>query len=107
MKLPVRLKAEAKDVKNTLMALPFARAIDIRNVFSEVEESMTLTLIGNKKMKNFLAYFKRTWLSENRYNFKPEDYSVYGQPDRTNNHVESFHSRMFLAKPTIWAFLSK
>lgn len=89
------------------MALPFAKATDIPRVFEEVDDNITLDLRASEKIQSFLDYLKRTWLSETRHNYKPEDYSVYGQPDRTNNHIESFHSRLHLVKPNIWAFLRK
>ena len=107
MKLPVRMRTEAKDLKNTLMALPFAKAEDIAKVYEEIDDNISLALRANEKVQNFLRYFKGTWLSETRHNFKPEDFSVYGQPDRTNNHIESFHSRLHLVKPNIWIFLRK
>ena len=105
MKLPVRMREEARELKNTLMALPFAKAEDIRGIFDEIDEGISLAL--RQRCNQFLQYFKRTWLSENGQNFRPEDFSVFGHADRTNNDVESFHSRLHLISPTIWAFLSK
>lgn len=105
MKVPVRMREQTKELKNTLMALAFARAEDIPKIFEEIDEGLPLSV--RAKCTQFLNYFRRTWLSQNGLNFKPTDFSVFGHPDRTNNHVESFHSRLHLKSPTIWAFLSK
>lgn len=104
MKLPVRLKTEALDLKNTLMALAFGKADDIKDIFEEVDENISLAL--RRRADGFLKYFKKTWLSETNSNFKPQDFSVYGHADRTNGHVESFHSRLHMKHPSLWIFFS-
>lgn len=105
MKIKASLKKESKDLKDSLMALPFAKASDIPAIFEDIDDDLTMAM--KVKASGFLDYFKRTWLSENDRFFKPEDWSIYGHADRTTNHVESFHSRLHMQKPSIWKFLSE
>ena len=59
LKLPARLKSEAKDLKNTLMALPFAKATDIPLVFEEIDDNISLALRSSERIQSFLDYFKK------------------------------------------------
>lgn len=53
-------------------------------------------------IQSFCQYLNRQWMDEN--------ISVYGQQHRTNNAVESFHSRlskvMGRQHPNIWVFIT-
>lgn len=57
------------------------------------------------KLKEFLTYFERTWLS------KAAKVSVYKCPVRTNNAVESFHNvlnkKLGGQHRNVWTFLGK
>ncbi|KAK3910890.1 putative 13.0 kDa protein [Frankliniella fusca] len=103
MKVKKVLCTQAKDLKRSLLALALGPVEDIPQVYEDIVENLSLSML--RKAKSFLSYFQNTWLSQNNRNFKPEDWSVYGRADRTNNHVESFHSTLQEARPNIWVFL--
>ncbi|XP_016660058.1 uncharacterized protein LOC107883814 [Acyrthosiphon pisum] len=56
-------------------------------------------------LPRFFTYMSSFWLTRKG----PECFSVYGQPRRTNNNVESFHSTLQqtfqVAHPNLWKML--
>ncbi|KAF0726459.1 RING-type domain-containing protein [Aphis craccivora] len=63
---------------------------------------------GNDVNMNLLFdYYERFWIA----NVGCDELSVYNQPRRTNNHLESFHNKLRysfgVAHPNLWIFLNK
>uniref|UniRef100_A0A2S2PPG3 Uncharacterized protein n=1 Tax=Schizaphis graminum TaxID=13262 RepID=A0A2S2PPG3_SCHGA len=58
-------------------------------------------------MSRFFTYFTSFWLTRKG----PECFSVYNQPRRTNNNIESFHSSLKqtfqVTHPNLWRMLNK
>ena len=63
-------------------------------------------------LANFLTYFEDTWVNDNaRFPRRMWNVNVRPMEYRTNNHVESFHSRwnadVGVAHPNLWVFIRK
>ena len=86
--------------------------VPVGNVMAAYEEILRdLPVEGYTKYSDFLEYFQNTWVN-GRYTL--QSWNVHGRTlakqNRTNNHCESFHSRLsyFIkgsGKPTIWGFI--
>ena len=105
------------DLKTTirkLMALGFIPLsfvlICYRNLRAEPVTNQVLAMYPQLGL--FFAYFEQTWLNENA-TFPPRLWNVYNRrmEFRTNNHVESFHSRwntsVGVRHPSLWVFMRK
>jgi len=86
-RLDERLDAAVK----MAMALPFLPARDVEAGIVAVERAAAAV----DGFPAFLRYLRRFWLGA----VGPEVLSVYGQPRRTNNFVESFHRVLSRAVP--------
>ncbi|XP_063222324.1 uncharacterized protein LOC134530933 isoform X2 [Bacillus rossius redtenbacheri] len=56
------------------------------------------------QINSVLDYFQRFWLGR----VGAENFSIFNEPHRTNNHLEAFHSRLLSvmgAHPNIWQFI--
>ena len=70
-----------------LMALCYVPATHIRPLFRALIEET-----NSPALKMLVCYMKSTWIDSSI--FKPENWSVFGLPFRTNNDVEGWHHRM-------------
>ncbi|XP_043282398.1 uncharacterized protein [Venturia canescens] len=99
-----RTNAEAKSFFKKLLALAYLPADHIANQFETIKNSLTPTV--RRQLNPLCDYYARYWLGI----VKPEGFSVYGLSCRTNNIVESYHSRLkhrIEARPGPWDFVCK
>lgn len=77
----------------------------IPSAFRHLENLTGQLFPNNAGWQAFLKYFKREWMTI----VTPEGFSVYGTNDKTNNWLESYHSRIneVVGKNVSWqTFLS-
>ena len=82
-------KNEIKNTKIFLFLLklyPYIKLDEKKNFFKELEEYY----ITNSKYKNFLEYYKKSWIDSEFVNMDVINRNEY--LNRTNNHLESFHN---------------
>ena len=87
--------------------------VPVGNVMAAYEEIIRdLPIVCFTKYSVFLEYFQNTWVN-GRHTL--QSWNVHGRSlakqNRTNNHCESFHSRLTFfmkgsGKPTIWGFIA-
>ena len=70
-----------------LMALCYIPAIHIRPLFQKLSQEAR-----SPSMQSLIDYMRDTWVETST--FKPESWSVFDLPFRTNNDVEGWHHRM-------------
>lgn len=70
-----------------LMALPFIPHQKIPRVFQRLRVGAT-----TEPVKKLVEYIEANWVYSTT--FPPENWSVYGQPVRTNNDVEGWHNAL-------------
>ena len=69
------------------MALPFIPHQKIPRVFQRLRVEAT-----TESLKELVKYIQANWVYSTT--FPPENWGVYGQPVRTNNVVEGWHSAL-------------
>lgn len=69
------------------MALPFIPHQKIPRVFQRLRVGAT-----TEPLKELVEYIQANWVYSTT--FPPENWSVYGQPVRTNNDVEGWHNAL-------------
>lgn len=57
-----RTKKSYVDLKDCLLALPFAPKDDIPHVLVEIEEDLPLALCRERKVKDMFKYMRTTWI---------------------------------------------
>lgn len=93
---------EAKRFFKSILALAYLPSRLITEQFQKLVDDLTPAITA--RFADFLAYYARYWLRTVR----PEGFSVYGLGRRTNNIIESYHSRLghrMEARPTPWDFI--
>ena len=70
------------------MALCYIPSAHIRPLFS----SLARETDDNQSSQELVHYIRSTWIEASV--FKPENWSVYSLPFRTNNDVEGWHNRI-------------
>ena len=87
------------------MALPLLPEHDIEEAWNELK-TMPLPDMPIQAFTKFKAYISKTWIQQ-RLNVL----SVYGQPFRTNNSVESYNARwnqrVGVKGPNMWMLCDK
>ena len=86
------------------MALPFLPVIAVRPAFDAL--CTDPVVVNSAAIRRFIAYFEPTWLDGQ---FPVHMWNVYHSNIRTNNQVESWHSRLNrtvgLTHPNIYRLL--
>lgn len=67
-----------------LMELPFLPSHEIPAMFESLKEDATSPVL-----RELTRYIENQWVKS--HIFTPNDWSVYGQPTRTNNDIEGWH----------------
>ena len=75
-----------RTVISRTLALPLVPAEEIPEVFGAIQEYSQ-----GERLQELLEYVETTWILHPVW--KPENWSGYGQPVRTNNDVEGWHYR--------------
>ncbi|KAK3720985.1 hypothetical protein QZH41_018542 [Actinostola sp. cb2023] len=70
-----------------VMALPFLPTDQIPLMFARLSIQAQAPAL-----RNLMDYVKRQWVESSM--FPPKDWSVYGQPVRTNNDIEGWHNAL-------------
>lgn len=70
-----------------LMALPFLPEEHIAPVFERLARKAS-----TDKLQQLVGYMRDTWVTSSTW--PPTSWTVFGQPVRTNNDVEGYHSRL-------------
>ncbi|CAF0758007.1 unnamed protein product [Didymodactylos carnosus] len=86
-----------------ISGIPFLPTHLVQSTYDEVVDSTPLRI--RHKMQPFYHYFSNTWLNGQ---YAIEVWNVYGQDRRTNNDVESWHSklsRLLQTQPTVWRWI--
>lgn len=92
-----------------MVALALLPLDEIPETYANIKRRALLMFPGNSGLIKFLKYYEKVWISE-KSRYKPHDFCVYEKIHRTNNVVESYHSRLaklFAKKPTPKVFLSE
>lgn len=87
-----------------LLALAFLPEEMIRPAFQQLIEG--LSRLVHRRVGPVINYFNNFWLDR----IGPMGFSVFGLAMRTNNCIESYHSRLLHrlgVHPTAWAFICK
>ena len=79
--------ASVRNYMRKLMALCYIPAIHIRPLFQKLSQEAR-----SPSMQSLIDHMRDTWVETST--FKPESWSVFGLPFRTNNDVEGWHHRM-------------
>ncbi|XP_043286702.1 uncharacterized protein [Venturia canescens] len=100
----LRTNDVAKTFFKKVLALAYLPAELITTKFRELHNNLPGTL--KTQFRTFCNYYDRYWIRTVR----PEGFSVYGLSRRTNNIIESYHSRLqhhLGRRPGPWDFLCK
>lgn len=68
------------------MALPFLPAEEIPTEFTRLTKTNLSTAL-----QELVKYVESTWITGS---YSPENWSIYGQPIRTNNDLEGYHNAL-------------
>lgn len=69
------------------MALPFLPEHEIVPMFQILARSAT-----SEPLQNLVEYIRGQWIESSIH--PPKDWSIYGQPIRTNNDIEGWHNAL-------------
>lgn len=91
-----------------MIALALLPVDKIPQAYAKLNQRALQMFPNNIGLLKFFRYYEKVWLSE-KSRYKPHDFCFYEKIHRTNNDVESYHSRLvklLKAKPTPKIFLS-
>lgn len=100
----LRTNEEARTFFKKVLALAYLPARLIPDKFRDIRNNLSAPMTNH--FSRFCAYFTRYWLGT----VSPEGFSVYGLSRRTNNIIESYHSRLqhrMETRPGPWDFVCK
>ncbi|XP_043276879.1 uncharacterized protein [Venturia canescens] len=100
----LRTNEEAKMYFKKVLALAYLPAHLIGTKFRDLKNRLSDAV--KRRLRSFNDYYARYWLGI----VKPEGFSVYALACRTNNIVESYHSRLqhrMESRPGAWDFVCK
>lgn len=81
---------EEYDLICELMALSYMPLDKIKETYEQIKQKALLRKKKEKNWEKFFKYFENTWFKR----FQPELWCVFNVHERTNNPIESYHSKL-------------
>ena len=100
----IRMNERVKKFMKQILALAYLPDDMIQRQFCKMWDD--LSEVHQRQLGEFKMYYSRYWLQT----VTPRGFSVYGLGQRTNNIIESYHSRLkhrMENQPEPWDFLCK
>lgn len=100
----IRNDADVSLAVKKIIALPFLPHEDIEPTFRDIVG--TLSRRVRNLLRQFISYFQRQWIQA----VSPKGFCIFGLQRRTNNAIESYHSRInhrMGRHPSPWDFVCK